>query len=73
MSALDKFGKPLTVGSRVAYAALNYRSAVLREGEVMEVREETRPYSARTHFVRIKGSHDGVRRWFPNDNVSVVQ
>jgi hypothetical protein len=55
----------------VAYAALNYKSAILRAGEVVEIKELGRRnyYTDRTHEVRVKGGHDGARRWFSNDNL----
>jgi hypothetical protein len=46
----DFLGKQLAVGQRVAFAALSYRSAHLRVGEVVEVdpsrRDSIRVYSA---------------------------
>lgn len=63
MNTLDIQGTPLKVGDKVAFAALSYRSASLRIGEVVEIDVNRRD------SVRVMNTYANRRDWELGDNL----
>lgn len=60
---LDMLGRPLREGSSVAFAALSYRSAHLRTGEVVEINPDRRD------SVRVMNHYAQRREWHRGENL----
>jgi hypothetical protein len=69
MNPIDMTGRPISVGARVAFATLSYKSAHLRVGQVVEIRA-TKTFDV--FDVRVFNETAGRREWRRDDQVVLL-